>query len=257
MLLAIDIGNTNLTVGLYDNEELTFLARLATDTKRTAEQYAVELSQIAVLEGHALKSVNGAIISSVVPELTAVVKNAVKILTGINAKILGPGLKNGLNIKIDNPAQLGADLVAGAVAAVNKYALPCLVMDLGTATKISVIDSNGSYRGCTISAGVGISLNALAGSAAQLPTVNLDMEHCPAYGTNTVTSMQAGIILGTAAMLDGLADKIEVSLGEKVKSVVATGGLAHDITKHCRRKLICEPNLVLEGLRIIYNKNIS
>ncbi len=256
MLLAIDIGNTNLTVGLYDNEELAFLARLATDKKRTAEQYAVELSQIAVLKGYPLSEIYGSIISSVVPELTAVIKKAVKILTGISAKVVGPGLKSGLNIKIDNPAQLGADLVAGAVAAVNKYELPCLVMDLGTATKISVIDANGTYRGCTISAGVGISLNALASSAAQLPSVNLDLEFCPAYGTNTVASMQAGIILGTAAMLDGLSDKIEESLGETVKTIVATGGLAPDIAKHCKRKIICEPNLVLDGLRIIYNKNI-
>lgn len=256
MLLAIDIGNTNLTIGIFDSDKLTFLARLATDTKRTAEQYAVEISQTAALEKKSMKDVNGAIISSVVPELTAEIKRAVFILTGIVPKVLGPGLKNGLNIKIDNPSQLGADLVAGAVAAVYHYEMPCLVMDLGTATKISVLDKNGIYRGCTISAGVGISLNALANSASQLPTVNLDVEKCPAYGTNTITSMQAGIILGTASMLDGLCDRIEDSLGEEIETVVATGGLSHDITKHCRRKLICEPNLILEGLRIIYNKNV-
>lgn len=255
MLLAIDVGNTNLTIGLFDNEKLTFLARLATDAKRTAEQYAVEISQTAELEKKSMKDVNGAIISSVVPELTSEIKRAVFILTGIIPKVLGPGLKNGLNIKIDNPSQLGADLVAGAVAAVNMYPMPCLVMDLGTATKISVLDKNGVYRGCTISAGVGISLNALARSASQLPTVELDVEKCHAYGTNTITSMQAGIILGTASMLDGLCDRIEDALGEEIKTVVATGGLSHGITKHCRRSLICEPNLILEGLRIIYNKN--
>lgn len=256
MLLAVDIGNTNLTIGLYDGSKLIFLSRLATDSRRTAEQYALELSGIARLENVSFEDTDGAIISSVVPELTDAVKKAVYILTGINAKILGPGLKNGLNIKIDNPAQLGADLVAGAVAAVNNYKLPCLVMDLGTATKISVLDKNGAYRGCTISAGVGISLNALAGAASLLPTVELNVDKCPAYGTNTVASMQAGIILGTASMLDGLCDRIEESLGEKIATVVATGGMGGDITKHCRRHPVYEPNLILEGLRMIYGKNI-
>ena len=197
MLLAVDIGNTNVTIGLYDDTELIFLTRLATDTRRTSAQYASELNQIAALERISLSCVTGAIVSSVVPELTDVIVQAIHMLTGTCAKVLGPGLKSGLNIKIDNPLQLGADLVAGAVAAVNHYEMPCLVIDLGTATKISVLDRLGRYRGCTISAGVGVSLDALALSAAQLPTVNLDVSACPAFGTNTVASMQAGILLGT------------------------------------------------------------
>ncbi|MBQ7688023.1 MAG: type III pantothenate kinase [Clostridia bacterium] len=255
MLLAVDIGNTNLTVGLYDGEKLTFLSRLATDTRRTAEQYAAELNQIAALEKKSMTSVQGAIIGSVVPELTGVIKRAIFFLTGCVAKVLGPGLKSGLNIRIDNPAQLGADLVAGAVAAVHAYDLPCLVMDLGTATKISVLDEKGDYRGCTISAGVALTLSALANAAAQLPTVSLEVDVCPAYGTNTVASMQAGIILGTASMLDGLCDRIEESLGTPIRTVVATGGLSGSIAKHCKRAAVCEPNLVLDGLRIIYEKN--
>jgi type III pantothenate kinase len=255
MLLAIDIGNTNMTVGFYDDKKLVSTVRLSTDSRRTADQYAVELGAVAGLQKIDITNVDGAIISSVVPDLTASVKKAVKLLCGVNAKVLGPGLKNGLNIRIDNPAQLGADLVAGAVAAISSYELPCLVMDLGTATKISVIDSNGVYRGCTISAGVAISLKALAGSAAQLPTVDLDINVCPSYGTNTISSMQAGIILGTASMLDGLCDRIEESLGEKIATVVSTGGYAEQITKHCRRKHIFVPSLILDGLRIIYEKN--
>ncbi len=255
MLLTLDVGNTNATIGFYDAEKLVFTARLSTDTKRTADQYAAELVSVAKLGDVALGEVNGAIISSVVPELTSTLKNAVKISCGVSARVLGPGLKNGLNIRIDNPAQLGADLVAGAVAAIASYELPCLVMDLGTATKISVIDADGVYRGCTISAGVAISLAALAGSAAQLPTVDLNIEVCPVYGTNTVTSMQAGIILGAASMLDGLCDRIEESLGQPIKTVVATGGLARDITRHCRRKHTYDPDLILRGLRIIYEKN--
>lgn len=256
MLLTIDIGNTNVTIGLFDEKKLKFVLRLSTDTKRTAEQYALEIKAIAELNGEDMKNIDGAIISSVVPELTSALKRAVKMLTGTSAMVLGPGIKSGLNIKIDNPAQLGADLVAGAVAAIDKYKLPCLVMDLGTATKISVIDSNGVYRGCTISAGVGISLDALAGSASLLPTVNLDLDTCPSFGTNTVQSMQAGIILGTSSMLDGLCDRIEESLGEKIATVVSTGGNAENITKHCRRKTIFERDLILEGLRLIYNKNL-
>ncbi len=255
MLLTIDAGNTNTTIGFYDGKELVCTARLSTDTRRTAEQYAAELSAVATLKKASLDGVTGAIISSVVPELTATLKKAVSIVCGVNAKVLGPGLKNGLNIKIDNPAQLGADLVAGAVAAISSYELPCLVMDLGTATKISVIDADGVYRGCTISAGVAISLDALANSAAQLPTVNLDVDVCPAYGTNTVTSMQAGIILGTAAMLDGLCERIEENLGQPIKTVVSTGGFSREITKHCRRRHTCDPDLILRGLRIIYEKN--
>mgnify|MGYP003294076650 CR=1 FL=1 len=255
MLLAIDIGNTNLTIGLFESEKLIFLARLSTDKNRTAEQYAVEISQTALLEKKSMNTVTGAIISSVVPELTSEIKRAVFLLTGIVPKVLGPELKNGLDILIDNPSQLGADLVAGAVAAVYNYEMPCLVMDLGTATKISVLDKNGAYRGCTISAGVAISLHALASSASQLPTVDLNIEKCPAFGTNTISSMQAGILLGTASMLDGLCDRIENALGEKIKTVVATGGLSTHITRHCRRELICEPNLILEGLRIIYMEN--
>lgn len=255
MILATDIGNTNLTIGLYDNDEKVFIARLATDKSRTAEQYALELKAVAGLKNASLEEVDGAIISSVVPELTDVIRSAVKMLTGVKAKVLGPGLKNGLNIKIENPAQLGADLVAGAVGAINKYELPCLVLDLGTATKISVIDKTGAYRGCTISAGVGISLNALAGAASLLPSVGLNVDKCPSFGTNTISSMQAGIILGTASMLDGLCDRIEEAIGDKIKSVVATGGMAGVITKHCRRSSHLEPDLVLDGLKIIYGKN--
>ena len=255
MLLAVDIGNTNVTVGLYREEELIFLTRLATDTRRMPAQYALELNGIAALEGISLAQVTGAIVSSVVPELTDRIEKAIRMLTGQNAKVLGPGLKNGLNIKIDNPAQLGADLVAGAVAAVNRFEMPCLVIDLGTATKISVLDRQGSYRGCTISAGVALSLDALAASAAQLPTVNLDVPVCPAFGTNTVASMQAGILIGTASMLDGLCERIEEELGEPINTIVATGGRAGNIIKYCKKQTVCEPNLVLEGLRIIYEKN--
>lgn len=255
MLLAIDIGNSNISIGLFKNENIVFEARLASDISRTSDQYALDIKGIAELNEICLKEISGAIISSVVPSLTASIKNAIYQLTDIDAMILGPGIKSGLHIRIDNPAQLGADLVAGAVGATDKFPLPCLVMDLGTATKISVLDSNGAYLGCTISPGVGISLNALSGSAALLPNINISLDNCPAFGTNTVTSMQAGVVLGTAAMLDGLCDRIEQYLGKEIKSIVATGGYSEKIIKHCKREVFFEKNLLLIGLRCIYNKN--
>ena len=255
MLLAVDIGNSNINFGVFRGSELLFVSNLATETDRTAVQYALEFKAGFELQAFPASEIDGAVISSVVPVLTTTMKNAVRLFCGVDALVLGPGVKNGLNIKTDNPAQLGADLVAGAVGALSKYKTPCLVLDLGTATKISVLDKHGCYRGCTISAGVKISLAALAGKTAQLPLVDLSVEECPAYGTNTVHSMQAGILLGTASMLDGLCERIEESLGEKVETVVATGGLSGFIVRRCKRNVIHDPTLIMDGLRVIYEKN--
>jgi len=257
MLLVIDIGNTNLSIGIFKDDELIFTSRLATAARRTADQYALELHYSTLLKSINVKEVSGAIISSVVPELTNTVKEAIRLLTGVVPLVLGPGIKSGINIKIDNPAQLGADFVAGAVGAVEMFPLPCLLMDLGTATKISVIDEEGSFRGCTISPGVGISVSALSSKASLLPSLNLSVAECPAFGTNTVASMQAGIIRGTAAMLDGLCDGIEEALGQKIKCFAATGGLGENIVKYCRHEVIYEPDLLLFGLKSIYEKNIK
>lgn len=256
MLSVFDIGNSNINIGLFEDKKLVFTTKLATDRLRTAEQYALEIHSLLAIASYSVSQIDGAVISSVVPELTNEIASAVSYLTGIKAMILGPGLKNGLNIKIDNPAQLGADLVAGAVAAVNKYPLPCLVMDLGTATKISVLDENGVYRGCTIAAGVGVSMKALSGTASLLSSVDMPTGECPPYGTNTAASMHAGFIMGTAAMLDGMSDRIEESLGVRIATRVATGGYSKEVVRYCRRDVITEPDLNLEGLRIIYEKNI-
>lgn len=255
MLFTVDIGNTNILFGIFDGDSIVLQARLSTDSTRTYEQYALEIKGICDLNKVSLDKINGSIISSVVPDVTALLKNAVIFLTGVEPLLVGPGLKNGLKIKIDNPAQLGADFVACAVGAIEKYQYPCLIMDLGTATKISIIDDRGAFIGCIITAGVGISLGALSGSASLLPKINIDLENCPVYGTNTVTSMQAGIIHGTASMLDGMCDRIEAALGKKVSDVIVTGGLARNISNYCKRDVIYEPNLILFGLKAIYNKN--
>lgn len=255
MLLTVDVGNTNILLGIFSQSQLLFEARLATDASKTGDQYALDINGICKLKKIDLQNVKGSIISSVVPELTNLIKDAISLLTGTTPILLGPGIKSGLSIKIDNPAQLGADLVAAAVGAAEKYPLPCLVADLGTATKISVIDSKGAFRGCSISAGVGISLKALAGSAALLPSVNISNPDCAAFGTNTVASMQSGIIVGTAAMLDGMCERIEDELGESVKAIVVTGGYARFITKYCKQKMIYDSNLILYGLKSIFEKN--
>lgn len=255
MLLTVDIGNTNILFGIFDSENIVFQARLSTDSSRTSEQYALEIKGICELKGIGLDKIEGAIISSVVPDVTNLIKNAVKFLTGVDSLLVGPGVKNGLKILIDNPAQLGADFVACAVGALEKFQYPCLIMDLGTATKISIIDSNGAFTGCIITAGVGISLRALSGSASLLPKINIELENCPVYGTNTVSSMQAGIIHGTASMLDGMCDRIEEALGKKVNNIIVTGGLSKNISNYCKRDVIYEPNLILYGLKAIYDKN--
>lgn len=253
MILTIDIGNTNITFGCYDTK-LEFVSRLATDRTRTSDQYAAEFRMILRIDGAEISAIDGAIISSVVPELTRVICRAVEKITSVKPVILGPGVRSGLNIKIDNPAQLGADMVATAVGALKRYPMPCLIADLGTATKISVLDENGVFRGCTIAPGVGISLKALSGGTSQLPTLGLDTpEH--AIGTNTVTSMQSGIVYGTADMLDGMFDRITEELGMSPGSIIATGGYARDIIKHCRHEIVFDENLILDGLMSVYEKN--
>ena len=254
MLLAIDIGITNITLGVYNKDELVFVTHIATDRSRTPDQYAVEFKQIFALYDMPQNSFEGAAISSVVPELSATMSKAVEKITGHRPMLLGPGIKTGMNILIDNPAQLGADLLAGGVGAAALYPLPCLVIDLGTASKVSVIDKNGSFCGCTISPGIGISLDALSARTSQLPNISLKTP-ARAIGKNTVDSMQSGTVFGYAAMIDGLCEKLEEELGDTVKTTVATGGLARDLVKSCKREIIYNGELVLYGLKVLFEKN--
>lgn len=254
MLLTIDIGNTNISMGVHNNNELVFVSRLATDRAKTPDQYAVDFKQIFALYDTPQNSFSGAAISSVVPELSGVMSEAVEKITGCKPMLLGPGIKTGMNILIDNPAQLGADLLAGCVGASSLYPLPCLVIDLGTASKISVIDRNGAFCGCTISPGIGISLDALSARTSQLPSISLKTPK-KAIGKNTVDSMQSGTVFGYAAMIDGLCEKLEEELGEKVMSAVATGGLAKDLIKSCKRDIVYNGELIHHGLKVLFEKN--
>lgn len=254
MILAVDVGNTNITLGGFNADTLRFTARLATDRSKTRDQYAVDLLQILRLYAIEPRAVDDGIISSVVPELSENIADALEHLTGRSPLRIGPGVKSGLNIRIDDPAELGADLVCTAVGAIKKYPLPCLVLDLGTATKISVIDETGAYLGCTISPGVKLSLNALSSGASQLPGLQLDSPRS-VIGTNSIASMQSGVVLGTASMLDGLCDRIDRELKTPAKTIVATGGLAERIVRHCEHTVIYDADLVLDGLLAIYKKN--
>lgn len=256
MLLAIDIGNSNLSVGAFEEDRLVFVSRLATDRHRTGDQYALELKSICEMHRTAPGGFDAVIIGSVVPELTPVLAAAAQTLTGCRPMILGPGLKTGLNILTDNPAQVGADLIAAAVACAALYPLPCLAADLGTATKISIIDTAGAFCGCTIAPGVAISLEALAARTSQLPNISLQAP-AKAAGKNTIDAMRSGIIFGTAAMIDGLCDKMEAELGEGPCFTVATGGLAADIIPSCKREIVYHGELVLNGLRLIFEKNLK
>lgn len=253
MLICIDIGNTNITIGGFLGETLRFTARLATDHRLTSDQYAIEIRDLLRLNSIAEEDIKGAAICSVVPTVGNSIEKAVTKLFGITPMVLGPGIKTGLNIKIDNPAQLGADLAAGAVGALAKYPAPCIIIDLGTATTISVIGKNGEFLGGAIAAGIKLTLDALASRTAQLPMVNIEAPRS-VIGSNTADSMKSGLVVGAASMIDGMILRIERELGTKA-NVVATGGLAPDVVGFCDREIALDDNLLLDGLRIIYNKN--
>lgn len=251
MILAIDVGNTNIVLGVIDGDDLVVSGRLSTNIYETDEEYAMKLHFF--LSIHNALDIEGAIISSVVPALVGTLRKAIKLVAGVKALVVGPGIKTGLSIKIDDPAQLGADLAVGAVAAKEKYPHPTIIFDLGTATTGTVLDKEGACIGGIIAAGVKSSINALSSGTAQLPQIDISAPS-KIIGTNTIDSMKSGAIIGTAVMLDGFIDRFEEELGEKA-AVVVTGGLGKSISKHCRHKIIIDENLILDGLRIIYNKN--
>ncbi len=253
MLLAVDIGNTNITLGGFCEGALSFTARLATDTVKTADQYAVEINSLLSLYGLSADGIEDCIIASVVPSVGKSISKAVSKLCHIVPLMLGPGVKTGLNIKIDNPAQLGADLVAGAVGALDAYTTPCVVIDMGTASTVSVLDKNGTFLGGVIAAGVRLTLKALAENTAQLPSIPIEAPRS-VIGANTAESMQSGLVFGAAAMIDGLLERITEELGT-TPTVVATGGLSKEIITHCKSNIIYDENLLLDGLRVIYEKN--
>lgn len=252
MLLAIDVGNTNIVLGVLEGKEIKYKGRFHTNIKATTDEYAIKLHSFLQLHG-GIENIDGAIISSVVPPLIRTLRKAVKTVTNQEAIIVGPGVKTGLSIKIDDPSQLGADMVADAVAAKEMYPLPIIIFDLGTATTGSVLDKNGDFIGAVITAGVKTSLNSLASGTALLPQIDISAPK-KVIGTNSIDSMRSGAVIGTAAMIDGFIDRFEEEIGEKA-TVVITGGLGTQVIKNCRHNIILNRNLLLDGLKIIYDKN--
>jgi type III pantothenate kinase len=252
MILTIDVGNSNIVVGAFDGDTLAFSARLNTEKKRLSDEYAIDLRNIFALYGAGI-TIDGTILSSVVPGLTPVLKRAIKLVFDLDTLVVGPGIKTGMNIRIDNPSQLGSDILADAVGAFTQYPAPIVIFDLGTASTISVTDENGSILGGAILPGVTLSLNALSQTAAQLPEISMEAPR-DIIGTNTIDSMRSGILFGNASMIDGMIDRLTERLG-KTPTVVATGGIAETIVPLCKHSIILDPALQLKGLLRLYRKN--
>lgn len=253
MILAIDIGNTNIVLGCIQKDEILFEARMATDLIKTSDQYCAELKNMLSLFEVEPKQIEGSIISSVVPPVLNSFKTAIRKLTGKSCLVVGPGIKTGLNIRMENPAEVGSDLIVAAVAAISEYGMPLLLVDMGTATTITAIDQSGSFIGGCICPGVKISMEALTGRTAQLPGISLD-EPQSAIGKNTRDCMRSGIMFGAAAQLDGLLERMEAELGTPAK-VIVTGGISKFILPLCKREMIYERSLMLKGLNLLYKRN--
>lgn len=253
MILAVDIGNTNIVVGGFDQDKVIFVERVSTDISKTELEYVVEFHALIDIYNIDMNKVTGAIISSVVPPLNNTIKAAIKKFFGIDALLVGPGVKTGINIYMDNPASVGADLIVNAVAGLEKYGAPLIIIDMGTATTISVVDNKKNYVGGTIMPGVRVSLDSLVNRTSQLPKISLEAPN-KVIGKNTIDCMKSGIIMGQAASMDGMIDRVWDELGYETK-VIATGGLASSIIPNCRHDIIVDDELTLVGLKIIYEKN--
>ena len=253
MLLAIDIGNTNIVIGVIQNDEILFKARIATDRLRTSDQYGVEIRNMLEAFNIRKEDVTDCIIASVVPPVFNSVYTGVIKMIGKQPMVVGPGLKTGLNIHVDIPSQVASDRIVAAVAALAEYEAPLVLIDMGTATTIEVVEPENVYMGGVIFPGVMVSLDSLTSRAAQLPGISLDKPK-NIIGKNTVDCMRSGMMYGTASMLDGVIDRIAEELGHS-STIIATGGMAQFITPLCKHEIILEKELLLKGLNVIYKKN--
>ena len=253
MVLAIDIGNTGIALSGFEQGELRFVSRLSTDLHATQDEYAMRISGALALHKIDKSSIDGAIISSVVPPLNESVKKALLFLFGHEPLMIGPGIKSGISIRCDMPSSVGSDLIATAVAAHYLYRSPALIIDLGTATKMSVVDASGAFIGASIIPGVNMGLSALSEQTAQLPKISLERPG-KVIAKNTVDCMRSGVLYGHASMIDGMIDRIRRENGEDL-FILATGGMASAIIPLCNHRITVDDTLVLEGLYILYQKN--
>ncbi len=253
VILTIDIGNSNITLGGFEADELSFVVRISTEARKTADEYASKILGVFAVHNIEKQGISGAIISSVVPPLNSVIKDAVRIIWGIDSLMVGPGIKTGINIHCDTPSSVGADLICACVAVQSLYGCPSLIVDMGTATKMTVINEKGAFVGVSIMPGVLMGLNALSENTAQLPKVELETPKF-VVGKNTSDSMRSGVIFGNAAMIDGMIQRINSEIGVELP-IYATGGVARLIIPHCKHDITIDETLVLKGLNILYNKN--
>lgn len=253
MILAIDVGNTNIVLGCIEDGNILNIVRIHTALHETPTEYAIKLKSVLEFHGIDPGGFEGAVMSSVVPRVTGVLALAVKSITGHKCIVIGPGKKTGLNIRIDDPGTLAADLLVGSVAAVSCYGAPVIVLDMGTATTMVVIDRDNCYRGGVIMPGVDLSYEALTSGTSLLPDISIRAPK-KVIGTNTVDAMRSGAVYSTACAIDGMLDRMEDELGYPCR-VVATGGLAQAVIPYCRREITCDNDLLLKGLWVLYEKN--
>ncbi len=254
MLMTIDVGNTNTVIGVFDdNETLVFNMRISTNPSRMADEYTVIFTEFLYLNRIDTKSITSAIVSSVVPPVTEQLRTSVRRMFGIDCFVVGPGIKTGLNIRIDDPATLGADMCCAGVALKAYYSLPGIVIDLGTASKVLAVNEKGDFLGGVISVGVEMAFKALSSGTAALPLISGGtVEH--AIGTNTADSMRSGVIIGMASMIDGFIARFTEEMGS-VRSVIATGGYSPLVIPYCSSSIVFDADLLLKGMLAIYKKN--
>jgi len=253
MILTVDIGNSNIVLGGVEGENIAFEARLRTDATKTSDEYCIDLKMILDIYHISIDQIEGSIVASVVPQVLNSIQTAIMKLTGKKCLVVGPGLKTGLNIAIENPAQAGADLVVGSVAALREHKPPLIVVDMGTATTMVVLDQSGALVGGCICPGVKISLDALTDRTSLLPGIQLDQPK-KAIGRNTIDCMRSGIMMGNASMIDGMVERMEAELGEKA-TVIATGGIARFIVPLCKTSILYDKDLIVKGLATLYREN--
>ena len=253
MILTVDVGNSNVVLGAVRGDEILFEARLRTDATKTSDEYCIDLKMVLEVYHVKAEDFDGAIIASVVPQVLNSMKTAIMKLTGKVPMVVGPGLKTGLNIAIDNPSQAGADLVVGCVAALREHKAPMIIVDMGTATTMIVVDKNNAMIGGCIMPGVKISMDALTDRTALLPGLQLDQPK-RAIGRNTIDCMRSGLMMGAACMIDGMIDRMEQELGYKT-TVIATGGIAKFVLPMCDHEIIYDKDLLVKGLAALYRDN--
>lgn len=254
MLLVFDVGNTNMVLGIYENNELTKQWRICTDKEKTSDEYGMIIRNLFQYDNIDMEDIEDVIISSVVPGVMYALENFCIKYCKKEPKIVGPGIKTGLNIKYDNPKQVGADRIVNAVAGIEKYGYPCIIIDFGTATTFCAISDKGDYLGGTIAPGLKISSEALFQRASKLPRVEL-VKPGSTICKNTVSAMQSGIIYGYVGLVEKIVDMMKSELKTEDVKVIATGGLASLISSETKCIDHIDKFLTLDGLKLIYEKN--